>query len=209
MKNVKSITALVALAVTIVAISAFSIDKTNSMEKQNTIELSKEAEEILETRKEDFLGFWEEAKTYTLAVANAMPTDKYNTKTSDMDEVRTFAQQLKHLGWANNTILTYALKNQGFPEIDPELENKGLEKEEIIAFLTKSYDDVAKRVKEMSVEELNEKIVLALHPMEPKVTRYEYLDFLRDHGTHHRAQAVCCLRAVGITPPTQLFFHIK
>ncbi len=151
-------------------------------------------------RKADFLMYWQEAKTYTLAVANAMPAKHYRFKPSKADTVRTFAQQFKHLGALNFGVASIYLKDEAPTPPDPEFENKDLEKEKIIGFLTASYDAVTNAVKALTPKQLEEVRPLLSVPSQPKFTKFIYLDFLRDHNTHHRAQAISYLRAKGIAP---------
>ncbi len=165
-----------------------------------------EADDYLSAqRKADFLILWQEAKEYSLAVAEAMPAKHYRFKPSKVDSVRTFAQQFKHLGALNFGVAKIYLQDEAPTAPDPEFENKDLEKEKIIGFLTASYDVVSKAVTSLSPKQLEEMRPLLSAPNQPEFSKFIYLDFLRDHNTHHRAQAISYLRAKGLAPSNYQF----
>ena len=72
--------------------------------------------------------------------------------------------------------------------------------------LTGAYDAVFSTVEGMTEKQLNEQRELLSRPDKPLLAKTEYLDFLKDHNTHHRAQAITYLRAKDIAPPTYRIF---
>lgn len=158
--------------------------------------------------KETFLATWAESKKYTLEVAEAMPADSYGSKPYDVDSVRSFAQMLKHLGAINFGINSIFFKDEAPVQPDPDFENQGLSKPEIIGFLNMSFDAVTETISGMSDKELNESREFMFLPQKPVYARHTYLGFMLDHTTHHRAQLLIYLRSQHITPPSYTYFPL-
>ncbi len=169
--------------------------------KESPVEGAKAAD-----RKALFLGQWETSKIYTLEIIEAMPEGSFDFKPMGVDSVRTFAQQLKHLGVVIFGMNSVFIKDEAPMAPDPDIENTGLSKAEVKAFVESSFDMVTATVKGMSDEELSEEREMMFMPGKPKFTKYEYLDFIRDHCAHHRGQALVYLRSAGITPPIYKYF---
>ncbi len=156
-----------------------------------------------------FLSQWEVSKTYTLELIEAMPEKSFNYKPVDVDSVRTYAQQFKHLGIVIFGMNSIFIKDEE-PQIpDPNLEQQGLSKTEVKAFIAASFDAMSESVKGLSEKQLNEKRVMLFMPGKPELTKFQYLDFVRDHCAHHRGQAIMYLRNFGITPPAYKYFPAK
>lgn len=159
-----------------------------------------------ENRKMKFLSQWKASKEYTLELIDAMPKKDFNYKPIKVDTVRTFAQQMKHLGAIIYGMNSIFIKDEAPVAPDPDFENKGLSKEEIRAFITSSFDVVTETVSKMTEKELYEEREMMFMPSKPMLTKFEYLDFVRDHCAHHRGQVVSYLRANGITPPAYKYY---
>ena len=139
------------------------------------------------------------AKAYTLEVAEAMPAEDYNFKTAD--SVRTFGEQLAHIGMSSTFILTKLIKGEELPESDVTEETIGASKEKTIALLTMAFDNLIATLESMDSAQLEEKFVVIFLPEKPEFTKMEGFIFLRDHITHHRGQAIVYLRAKGHKAP--------
>jgi len=148
----------------------------------------------------EFVGLWKTMKAYTLEVAEAMPADKYDFRPDD--SVRTFAQQLKHLSYANMFFVKVFFMGEQV-EFDQTIEQVGMSKEEVIAFMNESFDLVLEKAENINDEMLNEQVEIFLVPVDPKpmLSRRQMFVFMRDHVTHHRGQAIVYLRVNGIVPP--------
>ncbi len=152
---------------------------------------------------ESFVQVLSNAKAYTLEVANEMPADKYNFKPND--SVRSFGEQMAHIAMSNKMILTIFIKGEEM-NMDPaemgKMEKKiGASKEESVKLLAQSFDDVIATLKEMDDKALAETFVFFFSPEKPEFTKEQGFAFLRDHGTHHRGQAIIYLRMQGLKPP--------
>lgn len=183
-------------------------EKGNSNTKENCY-FTEVSEKKSSERKENFLATWQVSKTYTLQVIDAMPSSKFNYKPVKVDSVRTFAQQFKHLGGILQGMNSIFLNDQ--PPVAPpsDFEKTGLTKSEIKEFVNASFDAVTKTVKGMSDNDLKEKRTMIFMPNKPDYSKYAYLDFMREHTAHHRAQTLVYLRLNRITPPAQQYFPIK
>lgn len=149
--------------------------------------------------KTSFISVLENAKTYTLEVAEAMPAEDYTFKATD--SVRTFGEQMAHIGMSSMFIVTKLLKGEDLPESKITEQEVGASKEKTIEMLNMSFDHAISSLKEMSDEELQETFVLFFRPEKPEYTKLEGFIFLRDHITHHRGQAIVYLRMKGQKAP--------
>ncbi|MCB0280521.1 MAG: DinB family protein [Calditrichaeota bacterium] len=141
---------------------------------------------------------WEKSRETTLAVANAMPEEKYDY-TPD-GEVRTFGAQILHLAYSNQFIIDVFLngKQVKFEDLDAAK----LSKKEIIKYLNESYDHVMEAMKKIKKSELNEMVNIGGGR---QISKAEVFDFMRDHVTNHRAKANLYIRLNKIKPPAYAF----
>ncbi|MDW7690400.1 DinB family protein [Flammeovirgaceae bacterium SG7u.111] len=141
-----------------------------------------------------FMPTWENATEYTLAVANLMPPEKYDYKPSDGQ--LTFAQLMVHiaenLSWINST---YIMAEENPMKSD---DYDGLGKDEVIALLEQSFKYTSKSIGNLNDLQITKGVKFAGENL--SIGQMVYL--MRDHMTHHRAQAIVYLRMNGIKPPT-------
>ena len=146
------------------------------------------AQEIIPT----FLEKWKNSKDYLIEVAKAMPEENYNFKPTERE--MTFAKQLLHIkanmDWLS---LTYF---SDFPKKEKELDET-LSKAEIITELEKSFDGVYEIISKTDPKKLNEKADFFAGPK----TKFQILNLLQDHVTHHRGQILVYLNLNGVKPP--------
>jgi uncharacterized damage-inducible protein DinB len=149
--------------------------------------------------KKSFVKILENAKEYTLEVAEAMPQEDYTYKVSD--SVRTFGEQVAHIGLSSQFILGKFIKGET-PSQDKKSEQEiGASKEETLLLLNIVFDDAIETLKNIEENSLGEKIVIDFIPGKPEFTKQEGFYFLRDHISHHRGQAIVYLRAKGQKAP--------
>jgi uncharacterized damage-inducible protein DinB len=74
-------------------------------------------------------------------------------------------------------------------------------KKDVIAFMTKSFDDAIQQVSNLTPEQISK----TYKSEDGTMTGLELLMELLDHTTHHRASAEMYLRAKGITPTEYQF----
>ena len=143
------------------------------------------------------------AKAYTLEVAEKMPAEDYTFRPHD--SVRTFGEQLAHIGMSTQFLHTMFIKGEQM-EFDPaeaaKMEKEvGASKEAVIEHINQSFDDAISTLEAMSSEDLAKTFVVPFIPGEPELNKEQGYLFIRDHITHHRAQAVTYLRIKGHVPP--------
>ncbi len=146
------------------------------------------AQEIIPT----FLEKWKNSKDYLIEVAKAMPEDKYSFKPTERE--MTFGKQLLHIkanmDWLSSTYFTE------IPKKEKELDEK-LSKAEIIAELEKSFNVVYEIISKTNPESLKEKVEFFAGPK----TKFQILNLLQDHVTHHRGQILVYLNLNEVKPP--------
>lgn len=152
---------------------------------------------------QDFSKVLLHAKEYTIQVAEAMPAENYNYKPTD--SVRTFGEQMAHIGMSTSMILHKFIKGEDMKmdmEEGAKLEKSvGASKEETIKLLNSAFDDAINSLKKMNQSELDETFVFIFSPDKPEFSNQQGFLFLRDHITHHRGQAIIYLRMKGIKAP--------
>lgn len=144
-----------------------------------------------------FSEVWQRSKAYTLAMAEAMPENRYTYRPAA--DTRTFAEQLLHVAGAN---LFFAGQVSTSPPESPDLNPEGKTKAQVIQLLTESFDYVATTLASLNLEKSEETVQV----VGQSLTRWEVLLLTRDHTTHHRGQIVVYLRMNGIEPPQYVGF---
>ena len=180
----------------IVVMAAFLTNCTQS----NPVAESTEPEGPTYNFVEGHAPVWNEAIAQVLELAESMPEDSYSF--TPHDSVRTFAQQLLHIGGASIVIANLFLKDiqpEGPPQ-DPEVD---MSKEEIIALVKQNLEETWDIMKSMSDEQLDEEVKsFAGNAM----TRREGLMFVHDHLTNHKAKANLYVRISGNEPPSYRYY---
>lgn len=145
-------------------------------------------------------------KAYTLEIAEAMPEDKYTFRPHD--SVRSFGEQMAHIGMSSKFLLGMFIKGEPMPT-DPEVfanigkmeKEIGASKEACIKTLTEAFDALTAAYKTMSSENLEETFVIPFDPNQPSFTKEKGFQFIYEHIAHHRGQALVSLRMQGIKAP--------
>jgi len=190
----KKIILLLSISILLVGITSC---KTSSNEKKES--QKKEVDSNSYNFKTSFTKILENAKSYTLEVAETMAAEDYSFRTTD--SVRTFGEQMAHIGMSNQFILVKLIMGEKLPDTDITEQEIGASKEMTIALLNKSFDDIITALKAMDNKTLNEKFTILFLPEKPEYLKHEGFVFLRDHITHHRGQAIVYLRAKGYKAP--------
>jgi len=134
--------------------------------------------------KEQLLKLVETSKKYTLDVAQAMPSEKYDT--GPVEGVWNFRELLHHVAygikwWESNYV-------RGV-ELDWKPTATSKDKKEVISYLESSFNSLEYAIKDLAMDEGGVKGVYAT----------------LDHVTHHRGQAVLHLRGQGVEPPEYVY----
>ncbi|ALM08363.1 DinB family protein [Sediminicola sp. YIK13] len=139
-----------------------------------------------------FLEKWENSKTYLLEVAQAMPLEQYDYKPTSRE--MTFVEQLKHIQqnmeWLGSTYFNF-IKPDGTTE-----ESKDLKSQTILE-LSNAFDLVGQAIKNATPEDLKTKVDF----FAGEKTKFQILNLLQDHVTHHRGQLIVYLNLNNIEPP--------
>jgi len=149
---------------------------------------------------------WQRAKTYTKAYLDAMPEDGYAFKATP--EIRSFAQQMLHLGDANYMFATEASGKPNpvgasLKKHDAMQTTFAQTKEAVTKGVMDSYDFVISTLQGMTPEQLQESIKFA---GKIDISRGGLFGKAFEHQTHHRGQTVVYLRLKGVTPPPEQLF---
>lgn len=134
--------------------------------------------------QEELLTILENSRNYTLAVAAAMPADKFNFKPAA--EVWNFGDLLQHIGYGIHWWEDNYVKGKKTEWDPPAALNS---KQKVVEYLDKAYDSLKEAISKKS---LSADSIKGFHAT-------------IDHITHHRGQAVLHLRQQGITPPEYVY----
>lgn len=143
-------------------------------------------------------------KKYTLELAHQMNQDQYEYRPAESKETRTFAQHFKHIKNFMGFQLSLLKQEQvDFRKIIPKnkaYENSSLSKEQIISDLSDQFDEVINFFESTSDKNLERTYQFVWEDERPRRSRLLITMALRDHISHHRAQAIIYLRENGIKP---------
>jgi len=135
------------------------------------------------------------AKTYTLAIAEKLAADKFDFK--PVKEEMSFKEQLVHIGeniyWLNSTYIK--------EEANPIKANKNraseMNKEQVLEFVASAYDYAIKAMSEMDEKTLSKEFNWS----GGKMNKFQFLNLIQDHQSHHVGQLIVYLRLNGVAPP--------
>jgi len=142
-----------------------------------------------------YLPVWIEAKAHCLAVAEAMPEDKYNYTPNK--ESKTFAEQMVHIGYTIELLTKRYV--QGMDVVPNSPDASTMTKAEIKTLLTRGFDYTIQVISTIEEEKLAE--TCTMYHSGNTVSRAFALFYVQDHVTNHRAKANLYVRMNGITPP--------
>jgi uncharacterized damage-inducible protein DinB len=146
--------------------------------------------------RDSFLLHWKVTRDYTLAVADAMPADGYESK--PVAAQRSFGEQLIHLGLANSAYV------RAFGVKDPPAAPKMTDKETARTYLTATFDYVTEVLQKIDEKALLRKDLNFSSRQKPHSGTDLFMRAYM-HTAHHRGQLVVYLRVKGIVPPTWAF----
>jgi uncharacterized damage-inducible protein DinB len=135
---------------------------------------------------------WAGQKTLLVALANALPEDKYGFKPTPAQ--RTFGEHVLHIAQIN-VVLTKAL---GGKTPEPAINMKATTKADMIKAMSDSFDYGAKVIGEFNNTSIQETIQA---PFMGPSTRARVMFFLNGHTQDTYGQMVVYLRLNGVTPP--------
>ena len=135
------------------------------------------------------------AKTYTLSIAEKLDADKFDFK--PVKEEMSFKEQLIHIGeniyWLSSTYIK--------EDINPIKANKNraseMNKEQVLEFVASAYDYALKAMSELDEKTLSKEFNWS----DGKMNKFQFLNLIQDHQSHHVGQLIVYLRLNNITPP--------
>ena len=149
----------------------------------------------------DFRRDWATSREFTLAVADAMPVEKYGFKTSD--EEMTFAALMIHIA-TSNAFRFAQISGKPNPVHVPGTIPKEQAKEIAKKLLADSFDFCIAQLDAFTPAQM-EKLYKVGWYERSEVTGRELVLGMFVHTAHHRGQAEVYLRANGIKPPDYRF----
>ena len=152
------------------------------------------AQEGSKTLVNELVKHWETSKTFSLAVANAMPDEAYSFKATDAE--RSFGGQMNHLATGNTFYCSTALGTKS-PLAKPADDTKAT----VISSLNTAYDYCIAGLKGMTDADLQ-----ATASMRgTQISKFELFLGGFTHAAHTRGQVEVYLRLKGVTPPEYKF----
>ncbi|MDI6032544.1 DinB family protein [Flavobacterium sp. LB2P84] len=139
-----------------------------------------------------FIEKWDNSKDYLVAVAEAMPEDKYDFKPAARE--MSFREQLFHIQDNMNWLSTTHFSGEKYVKKEAV---KGLSKAQIIQEIKASFDKAKTFVQKTNDAELSQKVDFFAGPK----SKLQILNLMQDHVTHHRAQILVYLNLNQIQPP--------
>lgn len=139
-----------------------------------------------------FVDKWDNSKDYLVAVAQAMPEDKYDYKPAERE--MSFREQLFHIQDNLNWLSTTHFSDESYVKKE-RLER--LSKAQIIQEIKASFDKAKAFVQKTNDTELSQKVAF----FAGSKSKLQILNLMQDHVTHHRAQILVYLNLNQIQPP--------
>lgn len=142
-----------------------------------------------------YLPIWLEAKAHCLAVANAMPSEKYTYKPTEVS--KTFAEQMVHIGYTVELLTKRYV--EGLEVVANTPDATKMTKNEIIAMLEKGFDYVTAVIYSIEQTQLDEQTVM--YHSGNVVSRSFAFFYVQDHMANHRSKSNLYVRLNSIDPP--------
>jgi len=151
--------------------------------------------------EKDFKKDWATSRQFTLAVADAMPNEKYDFKVAPED--MSFGALMIHIAAAQASRLSQ-VSGKPLPfEIPKSLPKDGA-KDSVKKLLAESFDFCIGVLDQLTPEQAGRMYKVDWYER-PEVSGREMVVAMFVHTAHHRGQAEVYLRANGIKPPPYRF----
>jgi uncharacterized damage-inducible protein DinB len=151
--------------------------------------------------EKDFKKDWATSRQFTLAVADAMPADKYDFKVAP--EEMSFGGLMVHIAGAQAFRLSQ-ISGKPVPFEIPKSLPKDSAKDFAKKLLAESFDFCIGVVDQLTPEQAAKMYKVDWYER-PEVSGREMVFAMFVHTVHHRGQAEVYLRANGIKPPAYRF----
>ena len=138
---------------------------------------------------------FQNAKLYTLGIAEKLDEDKYDFK--PVIEEMSFKEQLIHIGeniyWLSSTYI----KEEPNPLKGKKVNTKVMNKAQVLEFLSAAYEYGLQVMSEIDEKTLTKEFSWN----SGKLNKYQFLNLIQDHQAHHVGQLIVYLRLNSIVPP--------
>jgi uncharacterized damage-inducible protein DinB len=155
-----------------------------------------------QSAKELLSKHWATSKTFTVAVAEAMPAESYSFRPNA--EEMSFGQLIVHIATANNSAFA-TVSGEKAPALPEKLagwrKDPAVDKAAALQFLNDSFDFCLRLMASLPEETLS----ATQGPEGRQTMGYERIWGYFTHTAHHRAQAEVYLRVKNIKPPAYTF----
>jgi len=142
-----------------------------------------------------YLPVWLEAKAHCLAIANAMPEEKYNFKPTEVS--KTFAEQMVHIGYTVELLTKRYV--EGLEVVPKTPDASKMTKAEIIKMIEDGFNYTTNVIYSIEQEQLDELTVM--YHSGNTVSRAFAFFYVQDHMANHRAKSNLYVRLNNIEPP--------
>lgn len=139
-----------------------------------------------------FIEKWDNSKEYLLAVARAMPEEQYDFKPAARE--MSFREQLFHI---QDNMLWLSTTHFSAQKYEKKVFDKSRSKAQILQDIQASFDQSKAFVQQAREAELSNKVEFFAGPK----SKFQILNLMQDHLTHHRAQIIVYLNLKQIEPP--------
>lgn len=139
--------------------------------------------------KAAWLEKWNNSRDYLIQMVEAMPEANFDFKPTERQ--KTFAEQLEHMAGNINWLSSAYFNGQ-----KAEFATEG-SKQDMIASLQQTFDQAYKAVEATPEAELAEIVEFFAGPK----SKWQMMNLLQDHLTHHRGQIIVYLNLNGVEPP--------
>ena len=145
-----------------------------------------------------FPDMWLRAKEYTIEVAEAMPSEKYNYIPAE--GMMSFQKELAHIAANMGGLQRYITGDRDCVINDYSESIKTSDKAKVIELLSSSFDYIHELALAMEEDALLEEVDFFAEEASPS-TREKIFWLMRNHVTHHRGQLIVYLRLNGVDAP--------
>ncbi len=145
---------------------------------------------------------WDVAIEQVLELADAMPDELMNYRPHD--SMRSFAEQLIHIGQSSEIITNMFLKDIPRPEQVPTINASSMSKADVKSYVKEKLEIARATMASMNNQQLLEEEVTSFSGN--TMTRLEGMQFVHDHLTNHKAKANLYIRLAGQIPPKYKYY---
>lgn len=142
-----------------------------------------------------YLPVWLEAREHCLAIARAMPEDKYSYRPTDVS--KTFGEQMVHIAYTIPLLTKRYVQGMDVKPNRPDASK--MTKAEIIRLMEEGFDYTTGVIYDIEQSRLDETTVM--YHSGNTVSRAFALFYVQDHMANHRAKSNLYVRMNGIKPP--------